>query len=164
MLWMDRVRKQRGEIEVSELDGHAGLVKCKVAALLALLDGRYAVSEDDWSLAEMLWDASCGVRDVLVLRAQREAEAERQRTEDAKVQAELRAHLAKSDADRSLERVAGLVKKHASQVGGITFGYLKRALASRDRGLMGKAVDLAEARGWVVVEGDTVSVKTDAGA
>jgi hypothetical protein len=160
MLWRERVRRQRGEIEVSELDGHAGLIKCKVAALLALLDGRYSVSEDDWGLAEMVWAASCQVRDVLVLRAQREAEAERQRVEDARVQQELRSHLAKSDADRALERVAGLVKKHASQVGGITFGYLKRALPSRDRDLMTKAVDLAEMRGWVVIEGDRVSVNT----
>jgi hypothetical protein len=147
-------------MEISELDGHAGLIKCKVAALLALLDGRYAVTEDDWGLAETIWEASCAVRDALVLRAQREAEAERQRVEDAKVQQELRSHLAKSDADRALERVAGLVRKHASQVGGITFGYLRRALRSNDRPLLDKAIDLAESREWVVVEGDRVSVKT----
>lgn len=157
----ERVARVRGEIEVAELDGHAGLMKVKMAALLALLDGRRDVSEEDWSLAEEMWACSCGVRDSLVLRAQREAEAERQRQEDAQVQRELRAHLAKSDADRSLERVAGLVKKHASQVGGITFGYLKRALASRDRPLLSKAIDLAETRDWVVVEGDRVRVRTD---
>jgi hypothetical protein len=157
----ERVARVRGELEVAELDGHAGLMKVKMAALLALLDGRRAVTEDDWSLAEEMWACSCSVRDSLVLRAQREAEAERQRQEDAQVQRELRAHLAKSDADRSLERVAQLVKKHASQVGGITFGYLKRALASRDRPLLSKAIDLAETRDWVVVEGDRVRVRTD---
>lgn len=157
----ERVARVRGELEVAELDGHAGLMKVKMAALLALLDNRRDVNEEDWSLAEEMWACSCSVRDSLVLRAQREAEAERQRQDDAQVQRELRAHLAKSDADRSLERVAQLVKKHASQVGGITFGYLKRALASRDRPLLSKAIDLAETRDWVVVEGDRVRLKTD---
>lgn len=156
----ERVARVRGELDVPELDGHAGLMKVKMAALLALLDDREAVTEDDWDLAETMWTHSCAVRDSLVRRAQREAEAARKRQEDAKVHAELRAHLAKSDADRSLERVAGLVRKHASQVGGITFGYLKRALASRDRPLLSKAVDLAETREWVYVEGDRVCVRT----
>jgi hypothetical protein len=162
MLWADRVARGRGEIEVAELDGHAGLMKVKLAALFALLDGgRYEVTEEDWSLAETAWDASCKVRDSLVLRAQREALAEKQRAEDAKVHAELRSHVAKKDADLTLERVAHLVRRHASTVGGITFGGLKKALASRDRPVADKAVSLAVARGWVFEEGDRICVKTD---
>ncbi|MFJ4926883.1 hypothetical protein [Streptomyces sp. NPDC088736] len=162
MLWADRVARGRGEIEVAELDGHAGLMKVKLAALFALLDGgRYEVTEDDWALAEVAWDASCKVRDSLVLRAQREALAEKQRAEDAKVHAELRSHVAKKDADLTLERVAHLVRRHASTVGGITYGGLKKALASRDRPVAEKAVSLAVARGWVFEEGDRVCVKTD---
>ncbi|MFE2311628.1 hypothetical protein ACFXC8_00255 [Streptomyces sp. NPDC059441] len=162
MLWADRVARGRGEIEVAELDGHAGLMKVKLAALFALLDGgRYEVTEDDWALAEVAWDASCKVRDSLVLRAQREAAAEKQRAEDAKVHAELRSHVAKKDADLTLERVAHLVRRHASTVGGITYGGLKKALASRDRPVAEKAVSLAVARGWVFEEGDRICVKTD---
>lgn len=162
MLWQDRVARGRGEIEVAELDGHAGLMKVKLAALFALLDGgRYEVTEDDWALAETAWDASCKVRDSLVLRAQREALAEKQRAEDAKVHAELRSHVAKKDADLTLERVAHLVRRHASTVGGITYGALKKALASRDRSVADKAVSLAVARGWVFEEGDRICVKTD---
>jgi hypothetical protein len=162
MLWQDRVSRGRGEIEVAELDGHAGLMKVKLAALFALLDGgRYEVTEDDWALAEVAWESSCQVRDSLVLRAQREAAAEKQRAEDAKVHAELRSHVAKKDADLTLERVAHLVRRHASTVGGITFGALKKALASRDRSVADKAVSLAVARGWVFEEGDRICVKTD---
>lgn len=162
MLWADRVARGRGEIEVAELDGHAGLMKVKLAALFALLDGgRYEVTEDDWALAETAWDASCKVRDSLVLRAQREALAEKQRAEDAKVHAELRSHVAKKDADLTLERVAHLVRRHASTVGGITYGGLKKALASRDRPVAEKAVSLAVARGWVFEEGDRICVRTD---
>lgn len=162
MLWADRVARGRGEIEVSELDGHAGLMKVKLAALFALLDGgRLVVTEEDWSLAETAWASSCAVRDALVLRAQREAAAERARVEDAKVHAELRSHVAKKDADLTLERVAHLVRRHASQVGGITYGALKKALASRDRPVVDKAVALAVTKGWVYEEGDRICVNTD---
>lgn len=161
MLWRERVARGRGELEVPELDGHAGLMKVKLAALFALLDGRMSVTEDDWELAEVVWKCSCAVRDALVLRAQREAAAEKQRADDAKIHAELRSHVAKKGADLTLERVAHLVRRHASQVGGITYGGLKKALASRDRPVAEKAVALAVARDWVFEEGDRICVKTD---
>lgn len=161
MLWAEKIARNRGEIEVPELDGHAGLIKVKVAAMLALLADRQHVTEDDWQLAEMVWEASCGVRDHLVERAQREAAAERQREEDAKVLQVVREHEAKAEATVQVERLARLVRKHASQVGGITWGELNRRMASRDRKALRKAVDLAEARDWVFSEGDRVCVKTD---
>lgn len=161
MLWRERVARGRGELEVHELDGHANLMKVKLAALFCLLDGRMAATEDDWQLAEVVWTSSCQVRDSLVRRAQREAAAAKQQAEDAKVQAELRSHVAKKGADLTLERVAQLVLRHASQVGGITYGALKKALASRDRPVAEKAVDLAVARGWVFEEGDRICVKAD---
>ncbi|MGW3144877.1 hypothetical protein ACWDG1_09380 [Streptomyces sp. NPDC001177] len=161
MLWRERVGRGRGEIEVAELDGHAGLMKVKLAALFALLDGRMAATEDDWALAEIVWQSSCQVRDSLVRRAEREAALEQQRKTDAKVEIELRSHVAKKGADLTLERVARLVHRHAAQVGGVTYGGLKKALASRDRAIAEKAVDLAVARGWVFEEGDRICVKAD---
>lgn len=161
MLWAERVGRARGEIEVAELDGHAGLMKVKLAALFALLDGnRFEVTEEDWALAETAWDVSCAVRDDLVARARREQEAERQASEDAKVMLELRAHEAKSDADSSRIRRAGLVKKHASVMGGITYGELNRKFPSRDRPFLEKAVEDAEARDWVFSEGNKICAVT----
>lgn len=162
MLWQERIGRARGEIRVSELDGHAGLMKVKLAALFALLDGgREYVTEEDWTLAEVVWQSSCAVRDTLVARAKREAAAEKERQSDAKVQQAVREQTAKTEAEIALERVARLVRKHASQVGGITYGYLKRAMASRDRKLLEQAVDLAVSRDWVYEEGDYVRVRTD---
>ncbi|WP_333767730.1 hypothetical protein [Streptomyces sp. IBSBF 2435] len=161
-LWREHTARARGEVEVSELDGHAGLMKVKLAAIFALLDGgRYATTEADWELAEMLWAASCGVRESLIARAQREAAAERERQEVAAVEKAVREHNAKQGADLVLERVARLVRKHASQVGGITYGALNRTLASRDRPLLEKAVALAVSREWVFEEGDHICVTTD---
>jgi len=161
MLWRERVARGRGELEVAELDGHANLMKVKLAALFALLDGRMAASEDDWDLAGIVWTASCAVRDSLVRRAEREAALAKQQQTDAKVELELRSHVAKKGADLALERVARLVHRHAAQVGGVTYGGLKKALASRDRVIAEKAVDLAVARGWVFEEGDRICVKAD---
>lgn len=161
MLWEEKVARSRGELEVPELDGHAGLIKVKVAALLALLDNRAFATETDWQLAELVWTASCGVRDHLVERARREAEAERQRQEEAKVLQVVREHEALSDVTTTLERLARHVRKHASQVGGITYGELNRRTNSRDRKTLRKAIDLAEARDWVFEEGDRLCVKTD---
>ena len=161
MLWRERVARGRGELEVHELDGHANLMKVKLAALFALLDGRMAVSEDDWQLAEIVWTASCAVRDSLVRRAEREAALAKQQQTDAKVELELRSHVAKKGADLALERVARLVHRHAAQVGGVTYGGLKKALASRDRAIADKAVALAVARDWVFEEGDRICVKAD---
>lgn len=161
-LWLERTGRARGEIEVSELDGHAGLMKVKMAALFSLLDGgRLKVSQEDWDLAGMAWKASCQVRDTLVVRAQREAVAQRERDDEAKVLLEMRTHDAKTEADLALERVARLARKHASQVGGITYGALRTAIAHRDRKILDKAIDLAISREWIFEEGDRLCVKTD---
>lgn len=162
MLWRERVARGRGELEVHELDGHANLMKVKLAALFALLDGgRLNATEEDWELATVVWQSSCAVRDSLVRRAEREAALEAQRKTDAKVEIELRTHVAKKGADLALERVARLVVRHATQVGGVTYGGLKKALASRDRVIAEKAVALAVARDWVFEEGDRICVKAD---
>jgi hypothetical protein len=162
MLWAEHVARNRGELEIDELDGHANLMKVKLTALLALLDGgRTEATEEDWELAEVVWQSSCAVRATLIRRAEREAEAARRREQDAKVAQELRAHQAKTDTDRTLQRIARLVKKHASAVGGITFGELNRRLRSSDREFLRRAVEVAEAQEWVFVEGDRVCVQTE---
>ncbi|MEU0369083.1 hypothetical protein ABZ070_02265 [Streptomyces sp. NPDC006283] len=162
MLWAEHVARNRGELEIDELDGHANLMKVKLTALLALLDGgRVEATEEDWALAEIVWRSSCAVRAALIQRAAREAEAARRREEDAKVAQELRAHQAKNDTDRTLERIARLVRKHASTVGGITFGELNRRLRSSDRPFLHRSVDVAEANDWVFTEGDRICVQTE---
>lgn len=153
----DHLAKARGEVEVAELDAHAPLMRVKLSALLALLDDRMHVNHDDWDLAGVIWKSSCAVRDALVERALRDAAAERQRQDEAKVIQEVRAHEAKGDVDRALARVARYIaRKAAEQPDGITMGALNRAMASRDRPVIGKAIDYAEAQEWVSTKGDRI--------
>lgn len=160
LLWRERVLRNRGELQVPELDGHAGLIKVKVAALLALMEDRYGVAEEDWQLAEVMWDASCAVRDSLLARARREAEAAKQQQEEAKLQAELRAHQAKNDDDAAVQRLAIRAREFARQESGRTFGAFRKSLASRDRIYAERAIDHAEAQEWVFLEEGRVCIKT----
>lgn len=156
------IDRATGEIEVSELDGHAGLMKVKAAALFALLNGRTNVTDEDWSLAEIAWECSCAVRDTLIEQARREAEANREREDDAKVRLAVRTHDAKSTADRDVRRIALAIWRHASRSGGISYGACRKALASRDRDLFQKGLDHAESEAWVFLEKDQICVCADA--
>lgn len=70
----------RGSQDVDPLDGHRMATQLKVAAALALLDGRADVSEDDWRLAYMVMIQSSNVRDDIRLElAQRRRESNRAR-------------------------------------------------------------------------------------
>lgn len=151
-LWTQRVKRNRGELEVAELDGHAGLMKVKLAALFAVLENRLAVDEKDWELAELVWSSSCMLRDSLVERARREADVQRQAEADAKIDIEVRAHEAKTQVDLAIERVAMAIRRAASQVGGVSRGAARKALASRDRKYFEQAMVLAISRRWVFEE------------
>jgi hypothetical protein len=156
----ERVRRARGELEVAELDGHHRFMTAKLAALLALLEGRFEVDEMDWKLAEMAWASSCAVRDSLARRALREAEAAKDREATEKIQLEVNAHRAKQTADMNGMRVAGAVARHvaAAGPGGMTFNAIKMKLASRDRHLIEDGIDLALTAGWVIDDGDRFCV------
>ncbi|MGW0626056.1 hypothetical protein [Streptomyces sp. NPDC002758] len=157
----ERVLRNRGDLELPELDAHHGLIKVKVAALLALLDDRFEVADEDWALAETVWAASCGVRDTLLIRAQREAAAAKEEREEAALRAELRAHQAKTDDSATLDRLAIRGREFARKGSGRTIGEFRKALMSRDREHAHRAVDLAEARGWLVVEDGRLHIRTE---
>jgi len=150
------VDRATGAIEIAELDGHAGLMKVKAAALFALLNGSTDVTDEDWSLAEIAWKCSCAVRDALIEDARREVVVQREREDDAKVRLAVRTHDAKSSADRDVRRIALAIWRHAARSGGISCGACRKALASRDRDLFEKGIDHAEAEGWVFVEKDQI--------
>lgn len=71
----EHVKRQRGDGDA--LDGHALYTRLKVAAVLALLDGRGDVNDEDWYLAGTLMLVSDRVReDVLAIRKTNRVRAE----------------------------------------------------------------------------------------
>lgn len=65
--------RQRGDGDA--LDGHWMLVRCKVAAVLAIMHHRSVVSAQDWELSAMVMQVSDATRQTLVEHAQKAARA-----------------------------------------------------------------------------------------
>lgn len=74
----DDHQRQTGTVEVADLDTHLGLVRLKIAALLATLDERADVNAEDWRLAGMVVKVSTAIRTQIVAE-QRRLTADRDR-------------------------------------------------------------------------------------
>ena len=136
----------RGEAQA--IDAHAVLARLKVAALLALLDGRTDVAPDDWHLAGLI-DAKSRhtrseVRAVLneaatrANRARGEAEGERALVANEKVE--------KSTVGRVAAR---LIKRLRDEGDWMRRSDLRTLTAARDRQWFDLAIDAAEEAGQI---------------
>lgn len=152
------VEKLSDERVVSELDSHEPLMWCKVAALFALIDGRYSVSLEDWQLSRTLYATSAAVRTALEVELRRQRDAERAERHAEMAQADR----ARKQASTSVVRVARLIARKAAEFleansgEGLHWPKVTKSLAGRDRPIADEARDHAEAQGWIVVEGNTI--------
>jgi hypothetical protein len=69
-IWGLHHGRSTGAAQVPRLDAHDYMTKAKLAGLLALLDKRHSVTENDWRLAGIMWETSCQVRDALLRHGQ----------------------------------------------------------------------------------------------
>ncbi|SCL17708.1 Bifunctional DNA primase/polymerase, N-terminal [Micromonospora nigra] len=150
----EHLAKVRGEAIVAELDAHASLMKCKVAALLAILDDRKHVTEDDWALAGVVWETSCAIRDRLIEFGKQKAAQDHEQRTAVYVDREVRAHAAKREADSNVERIARWIGRRIHEGGSATKGATRKAAAGRDKPLFEPALLHAVQQGWVVVADD----------
>lgn len=165
LIWRERVLRNQRQLQIGPFDGHRRLMTAKMAALLALLEGRFTVNEEDWELAEMAWTASCAVRDSLAEQAKREMQAAKNEESRRKVQQVVLEHRAKRDADMDELRVAANVTRYvaAAGVGGTTYNGIRMRVASRDRELLEGAISIAVTKGWVIEECGNFCVGPDFG-
>lgn len=152
----DRARAT-GELRLPQLDSHKPLMLVKLSVLLAILDNRVDVTLEDWQLAEQVWATSCGLRDALLEYGARHQAEEHEKRTKLHIDRELRAHTAKANSDRNIERVARRAAARVLDAGGMTRGALAKAIAYRDRDQLPAALNLAEALGWISCDGDQVS-------
>lgn len=151
-----RVDKTNGSLfedgDFNPLDGHMPLMKTKMSALLALLDQRRQVNEEDWRLAEMMWVTSCLVRENVIAGAHKR----RQAAEKEKTGAQIRTAVAAASAVRRQERsetekaAEAIAKKARASVtdGAVTTGEIKRVLRNYSA-CFDAAVKLAAEYGWI---------------
>lgn len=140
--------RARGELTTAVLDAHEGLLRLKVAALLAILDGRLNIGEEDWQLASLIkrWSdtARSTVEDAVAAQV-----AERERTASAR----LARRAAHADAVVTQRRVVDCSRKLAAKVWAEPDRWtrieLYRAMR-RWRDVLDDGLDHAVAEGWVV--------------
>lgn len=138
-------RRARNRGDGDALDGHALLAQLKTAAALAILDGRYQVTDDDWGLAAVIARKSAATRAGVA-----EHLAHKARLINA-ARGELEANRAvlvdERKADAAVRRVCGVIVRRLRRDGDwVTASDLRKALASTDRGNLGAALErLAEA-------------------
>ena len=144
------------------LNGHQPLHLTKLSALLAILDLRTEITEEDWRLAHQVWAMSCTIRDGLASAISRTA-AQRRTAEDERA-LRLRANGALAeraaigaDIDRVARRVAARV--HDDGVRRIRGrDGLKATTTARDRCHLDEAIVQAASYGWItVVDGDVLA-------
>jgi hypothetical protein len=136
--------RERGDA----LDGHALLTRLKAAAALALLDGRRAVSLEDWNLSETIMAVSDSTRaKVLSYLSAKAASVNKARGEAEGMRAVLvEERVADAAVQRVARRVVGLL-----EAGEISRSDVRRRLAARDRQHFDEAVERLLSAGQVEV-------------
>ena len=157
-LELEKWQRLRGDLPTNPLEAHAGLLKLKVGAALAVLDGRADIDESDWHLAGMVMATSRQVRRWTEKRVKAVAIVQ---ANAADYRAEIRAEretVARTMAETGIARVAATlsrhVRRHAGEVDGCRTRCLARAVESRDRAVIGAALGVALERGWILEADD----------
>jgi hypothetical protein len=151
---------QRQQHGCNALDEHADLLQLKIAAILAVLDSRYEIAEDDWDLAGMVRAASDATRAT----AQAAVAAEQTKREEASRGRQARAAVASVEAvNRQQVTVAArrIAERVWAEPDGVTSTALRRALTKPDREVLSEAIARAVAAGWIVEEREASHTGSD---
>lgn len=115
------------------LDGHALFTRLKVAAALAILEGRGHVTNDDWDLSGVVMSVSDATREkcVKVLAD----EGRRNNVQQAEAEASRTIVVQERVSEASVQRVARTLRRALFKAGaeGRSGGELRRAVAGTDR-------------------------------
>ena len=148
--------RARGVAEGDALAAHDDLGRLKVAALLAILDRRQHVTDDDWQLAGHVAHTSRLVRTSIASAAAADAARRDQfATHRAVQRATAIADTAERRAFVSATRAVGR-RAHRDEVDHVTRRELDRAIAGGHRQLVDvdEVITAAIAEGWIEPDGD----------
>ena len=147
------VQKHRTGDGGGELHSHEPLMRCKLAALLCVLDGRRMVDQDDWRLAGMIWQVSCAVRDRLVAFGETErrvrVEQELERHAEMAQAAELARVQVTADVERVARRIWKIVFAEDERFAQIKRTTVRKDKMGRDKPLFDAALRFARSMGWL---------------
>lgn len=130
--------RTRGQGEA--LDGHALLTRLKVAAALAILEGRTWVDEVDWALSGYMMAVSDATREMC-LRELAEANR-RENVRQAEAEATRTIVVQERIDDAAVQRVARSIRRALGRnAGPLAHADLRRHLAGRDRAFFDPALN-----------------------
>lgn len=152
-----RRRLLRAEMVVEQLDSHATVMRCKLAALFALIDDRMRVDNDDWALAGLLWDTSCAIRDRLTEFGRMEAEKVARRKANAATELAVASHTQMRKLDADVERCARWLARRIHNGGPERERAPYRDMRSKDRKQYDLVLAHAVRMGWVTVDEGLIS-------
>ena len=150
----EHLARQRGQQHVEPLDAHRTLARLKVAGLLAILEDRREVTDDDWLLANVVMATSDQARAYVLDSARWQA---REREQAANARAVRREAAIADDAHgRAVARMAQAVARRAHRDGTITRREATQATAGRDRQVatLDEAIDRALQHEWIARDGE----------
>lgn len=146
--------RNRGEVVAESLQAHADLLRLKVAALLAILDGRLDVNDEDWRLAGMIKATSDGVlahvQEHVRQAAARKESATSQRLGRRQVEA-----VAMVDQHR-IEECAERIRKKVKDRPGVTVKEVREAMPASLRDVFEDGLEYALAQKRVIEKNETV--------
>lgn len=149
-LWNRKRKQSTGELKVPENRSQEPLMRAKIAALLALIDGRSHVDETDWHLSEIMFETSLKVMDSAISYHRYEAAKKRNQYREELAQTEERTEIARTQAPVKLERIAKNIYKQLTEKDRFIHSDIRKAIAHKDRHLFDSALDHAIAQGWVI--------------
>lgn len=148
--WNDH-DKNTGTATGDALDAHRDLGRLRLAGLLALMDGRTMITDDDWLWGTMWWNTSANLRNYVA--EWWEAHGMAEATTKARRDGELSSVKAEAAAAANIERLARRIIRYAKEKAAEGSPFVcNAAWASRDAPWLADAKVLAEERGWVKFE------------
>jgi hypothetical protein len=135
------------------LDSHAGLVQLKLAGLLAVLDNRVDITEDDWELARMVATNSRAVREWTRGRIAAEGRRHEYAANERAAERAERVEVGRLGGGAKVARVARVVGRHVHRHEGdevCDHRCLHHAVRSTDRHLLDAAIGHAIQLDWIV--------------
>jgi hypothetical protein len=137
----------RGETHVNPLDAHRDLLRLKLAALLALLEQRVHVTDDDWRLAGQLQNASDTTRTELVAHTASQAAAREDATSERLARRQV--HATERTHEWHVVEAARAIRRKVTDASEITVAEARRKLSRAQRELFEEALAHATDQGWV---------------
>jgi hypothetical protein len=142
------VARNRGEVVVESLLAHADLLRLKIAALLAILDGRLEVSEEDWRLASMIKATSDGV--LAHVQEQVSQAAARKESQTSQRLSRRQVDAVSAVDQHRIEECAMRIRKKVRTQPGVTVAVIRRNLTGSLRDAFEDGLDYALAQKWVI--------------